>query len=147
MSVMASHITSLTVVSFIHAQIKENMKAPRHWPLCGELTGDRWIPHTKGQQRGKCFHLMTSSLKWTNKISSCDHQCIKCLKLRKLSINNLKQETTTVHRYYFVQYSQHCVRTSACMTHVDFWNIISYTMGRTLLWRLFCWLYCHFWWK
>ena len=22
---------------------------------------DRWIPHTKGQLRGKCFHLMTSS--------------------------------------------------------------------------------------
>ena len=28
---------------------RENIKAPRHWPLCGELTGDRWIPHTKGQ--------------------------------------------------------------------------------------------------
>ena len=25
------------------------------------VTGDRWIPHTKVQQRGKCFHLMTSS--------------------------------------------------------------------------------------
>ena len=43
------------------AQIKENIKAPRHWPLRGEFTGDRWIPRTKGQQRGKCFHLMTSS--------------------------------------------------------------------------------------
>ena len=30
-------------------QIKENIKAPRHWPLCGELTGDRWIPRAKGQ--------------------------------------------------------------------------------------------------
>ena len=46
---------------FIQAQIKENIKAPRHWPLCGEFTGDRWIPRTKGQYRGKCFHLMTSS--------------------------------------------------------------------------------------
>ena len=26
------------------AQIKENIKAPRHWPLLGEFTGDRWIP-------------------------------------------------------------------------------------------------------
>ena len=25
----------------IEAQIKENIKAPRHWPLCGEFTGDR----------------------------------------------------------------------------------------------------------
>ena len=31
------------------AQIKENIKAPRHWPLRGEFTGDRWIPRTKGQ--------------------------------------------------------------------------------------------------
>ena len=41
---------------FIQAQIKENIKAPRHWPLCGEFTGDRW----------KCFHLMTSSCVCTN---------------------------------------------------------------------------------
>ena len=47
--------------SFIQTQIKENIKAPRHWPLCGEFTGDRWIPRTNGQLRGKCFHLMTSS--------------------------------------------------------------------------------------
>ena len=32
------------------------------WPLWGELTGDQWIPRTKGQWRGKCFHLMTP--KW-----------------------------------------------------------------------------------
>ena len=31
------------------------------WPLCGEFTGDRWIPRTNGQLRGKCFHLMTLS--------------------------------------------------------------------------------------
>ena len=46
---------------FIRVQIKESIKAPRHWPLCGEFTGDRWIPGTKGQERGKCFNLMTSS--------------------------------------------------------------------------------------
>ena len=40
---------------------KKNIKAPRHWPLCGEFSGDRWIPRTNGQLRGKCFHLMTSS--------------------------------------------------------------------------------------
>ena len=34
---------------FVQAQIKENTKAPRHWPLCGEFAEDRWIPHTKGQ--------------------------------------------------------------------------------------------------
>ena len=42
MGEMASQITSLTVVAqpFIQAQIKENTKAPRHWPLCGEFTGE-----------------------------------------------------------------------------------------------------------
>ena len=35
--------------TFIQAQIKENTKAPRHGPLYGEFTGDRWIPRTKGQ--------------------------------------------------------------------------------------------------
>ena len=32
----------------VQAQIKENIKAPRRWPLCGEFTGDRWIPQTIG---------------------------------------------------------------------------------------------------
>ena len=46
---------------FIQAQMKENIKAPRNWPLWGKFTGDRWISRTKGQLRGKCSHSMTSS--------------------------------------------------------------------------------------
>ena len=51
---MASQITRLTIVySSVYLgadqKIKENIKIPRHWPLRGELTGDRWIPRTKGQ--------------------------------------------------------------------------------------------------
>ena len=42
---MASKITSLTVdyssVYSIHALIKENIKAPRHWPLWGEFPAQR----------------------------------------------------------------------------------------------------------
>ena len=34
---------------FIQTQIKENIKAPRNWPLCGDFTDDRWIPRTNGQ--------------------------------------------------------------------------------------------------
>ena len=34
---------------FIQAQIKKNTKAPHHWPLCWEFTGDRRIPRTKDQ--------------------------------------------------------------------------------------------------
>ena len=52
MSVMASQITGVSIVYStvcFQAQIKENIKAPRHWPFWGEFTGDRWIPRTKGQ--------------------------------------------------------------------------------------------------
>ena len=40
---------------FIQVQIEGNIKGPRHWPLGGGggggggVTGDRWIPRTKGQ--------------------------------------------------------------------------------------------------
>ena len=43
------------------AQIKENTKAPRHWPLLGEFNCDRWIPCTKSQLCRNCFHLMKLS--------------------------------------------------------------------------------------
>ena len=38
MGAIASQITIVTQ-SFIQTQIKENIKAPRHWLLCGEYTG------------------------------------------------------------------------------------------------------------
>ena len=46
MTTNASQITSLMVVTqpFIQTQIKENIKAPRHWPLCGEFTGTGEFP-------------------------------------------------------------------------------------------------------
>ena len=46
MGAMASQITSLAIVywTVYSGADKKNIKAPRHWPLCGEFTGDRWIP-------------------------------------------------------------------------------------------------------
>ena len=41
---LKSPASPLFTQPFIRAHIKENIKAPRHWPLCGEFTGDRWIP-------------------------------------------------------------------------------------------------------
>ena len=53
MAAIASQITSITIAySTVYSgadQIKENIKAPRHWPLCGEFTDDRWIPRANGQ--------------------------------------------------------------------------------------------------
>ena len=33
----------------VQEQIKENIKAPSHWLLCGEFISDRWIPRTESQ--------------------------------------------------------------------------------------------------
>ena len=51
MGAIASQITSLTIVcSTVYSDAdKKNIKTPRHWPLCGKFTGDRWIPRTNGQ--------------------------------------------------------------------------------------------------
>ena len=46
MTTMASQITSLAVVySIVYSGVdKKNIKAPRHWPLCGEFTGTGEFP-------------------------------------------------------------------------------------------------------
>ena len=51
MGAMASQITSLTIVypSVYSGAVQRKHQTPRHWPLWGEFTGDRWIPRTKGQ--------------------------------------------------------------------------------------------------
>ena len=61
--VMAPQSTSVSIVYLTGCSCADEwkVKAPRHWPLCREFTGDRRIPRTKGQKRGKCSHLMTSS--------------------------------------------------------------------------------------
>ena len=55
MGTMTSQITSLKIVYsvVIQAQIKENINALHHWPLCGELTGVN-SPH-KGPVTRKMF--------------------------------------------------------------------------------------------
>ena len=46
---LRSPASRLFTQPFIRVQFKENIKARRHWPLCGEFTGDRWILRTNGQ--------------------------------------------------------------------------------------------------
>ena len=66
MGAMTSQITSLTIVTqlFIQTQIKENIKALHHWPLCGEFTGDRWILRTNGPVMLK-MSPFDDVIKWT----------------------------------------------------------------------------------
>ena len=44
---LRSPASRLFTQPFIRAQIKENFKAPRHWPLCGEFTGTGEFPAQK----------------------------------------------------------------------------------------------------
>ena len=133
---LKSPASRLFTQSFIQAQIKENIKAPRHWPLCGEFTGDRWIPRTKGQLRGKCFHLMTSSCaQWNQKILlSCLSWVFKCQSLEvmyayittktnisgviktKISINYLRPLLSDVTNHLVLSLSSN-VMSRHCINH------------------------------
>ena len=63
MTTMASQINSLTVVYSIVNSDADQRKHQSSASLAfvWGIHRDRWIPRTKGQLRGICFHLMTSS--------------------------------------------------------------------------------------
>ena len=63
MTTMASQITSLTVVySTVYSDADQSKhQSSASLAFVWGIHRDRWIPRTKGQLRGKCFHLMTSS--------------------------------------------------------------------------------------
>ena len=63
MSLMASQITSLTVVySTVYSDADQRKhQSSVSLAFVWGIHRDRWIPRTKGQLRGICFHLMTSS--------------------------------------------------------------------------------------
>ena len=114
MSTMASPISSLTTVysTVIQAQIKEKNKVPRHWLLWGEFTGDedKIIPLTKGQSRGKCFNLMTSSWVTPVVLAHTDHP-IK---------NRLKNKSQNLWvRWWF----------SSWWAYLEFWATSQYIDG------------------
>ena len=63
MTTMASQITSLTVVySTVYSDADQRKhQSSASLAFVWGIHRDRWIPRTKGQLRGKCIHLMTSS--------------------------------------------------------------------------------------
>ena len=62
MSVIASQITSLTIVhSTVYSGVDRKHQSSASLAFVWGIHRDRWIPRTNGQLRGKCFHLMTSS--------------------------------------------------------------------------------------
>ena len=73
MTTMASQITSLTVVYWTVYSDADEIKhqSSASVAFVWGLHRDRWIPRTKGQLRGKCFHLMTSS--WLSGLFPLQH--------------------------------------------------------------------------
>ena len=63
MTKIASQITSLTVVfSTVYSEADQRKhQSSASLAFVWGIHRPRWIPRTKGQLRGKCFHLMTSS--------------------------------------------------------------------------------------
>ena len=63
MTTMVSQITSRTVVySTVYSDADQRKhQSSASLAFVWGIHRDRWIPRTKGQLRGKCFHLMTSS--------------------------------------------------------------------------------------
>ena len=71
MTTMASQITSLTIVYstvYSDADQRKHQSSVSLAFVWGNHS-ERWIPHTKGQLRGKCFHLMTSSWRMIDETS------------------------------------------------------------------------------
>ena len=63
MTTIGSQITSLTVVySTVYSDADQRKhQSPESLAFVWGIHRDRWISRTKGQLRGKCFHLMMSS--------------------------------------------------------------------------------------
>ena len=68
MTTIASQITILTSVysTFYSDADQRKHQSSASLAFVWGIHWDRWIPLTKGQLRGKCFHLMTSS--WNRKV-------------------------------------------------------------------------------
>ena len=78
MSAIASHITSLTVVySTVYCGADQRKhQSSALLAFVWRIHRDRWIPRTKGQLRGKCFHLMTSSCENGNPLIIRNYQAM-----------------------------------------------------------------------
>ena len=62
MSAVAFEITGISIVysNVCSDTDRRKHQSPASLAFVMRITGDRWIPRTKGQWRGKSFHLMTS---------------------------------------------------------------------------------------
>ena len=100
MTTVASQITSLTIVYSIVYSVADQRKYQSSASLAfvRGIHRDRWIPRTKGQLRGKCFHLMTSSCF----IAFYSHDGL----LYFILTTRIASMERMCHRYFFHLYSE-----------------------------------------
>ena len=84
MGALTSQIASLAIVYSIGYLIQENIKAPRHWPLCGEFTGDRWIPRAVTREMFPSDHVIMTKFK---RIYTASPNCSHLNKILRAKIN------------------------------------------------------------
>ena len=76
MATMASQITSLRLFTqpFIQTQIKENTKAPRHWPFYGEFTGTGEFPAQRASKAENVSIWWRHHVHWNwGTVAMCQH--------------------------------------------------------------------------
>ena len=95
MATMASQSNSLTVVySTVYSDADQRKhQSSASLAFVRGIYRSRWIPRTKGQLRGKCFHLMTSSC-----IQVFPHILSNIFNLKYLFILNILHSFVIFHR-------------------------------------------------
>ena len=116
---LKSPASGLFTQPFIQTRIKENIKAPRHWPLCGEFTSHRWIPH-KWPVTRKMFPfddvimILQQSYVFCNAYNSWEFQDGRILEwgIGKGGVTFTQSGTNPcfiLHMYIFEQNSLYCI--------------------------------------
>ena len=67
--IMTTITSQITILAVVYSTVYSDADQRKHQSSASlafvwGIHRDRWIPRTKGQLRGKCFHLMTSSCYW-----------------------------------------------------------------------------------
>ena len=134
MTTMASQIISLAVVYSIVYSCADQRTHHSYasLPLVRGIHRDRWIPRTKGQLHGKCFHLMTSS--WRYAVSSLFNGILKGLLTSKGHIRRIfwfAAKTTIWNIHSPLSWFKRVHNNAYAVTRYDSWNL-RYTLVTTL---------------
>ena len=98
---LKSPASRLLTQPFIQAQIKENIKAPRHWLLCGEFTGDRWIPPHKRPVTRKMFPSDDVIMHDINVVRPVSHTWGHCRVFSRRSAILKEMQSAILYTYLF----------------------------------------------